>query len=435
MGNQTCFFFFDFVLPTLPLCYSSHRYNNKLDSHRTDSSMFTAEKSKIQPFEWLTSPESIGRFVREYVLDGEGHASNDACERKEPTAMHIGCGSSTVGEYLVQKFGFAKVVNVDRDREILEGMAERWSEMINTESSRNAEEKKDESVDRKGSLLLTPENCSADNSQIDNSMEFWCLDYTSQTLPERYSDLFDLVVDKSTLDCTLCSDCSATAAFLSEIYRTLSSNHGTYLVISFHELDLILPLLRDLPGAHWEISHTTMERQVENLNANKNSYATENSTPLPTETDSDSDTATIPSNRKPLNVLIARKLPICETEIRVDSSHLHRKLVFEDVVKHVQEVNDRWFQDEQPLLTDDRIADLKAAFFGNDSHSKHMSLQDAYGAMFTEAEREHLTYEHFLEDWEAFCQEEKEDKSPTLDDQNTSIVTYDLALSFLRANQ
>ena len=398
--------------------------------------MSTNEKSKIQPFEWLTSPESIGRFVREHVLNGEGHASNDACERKEPTAMHIGCGSSTVGEYLVRELGFRKVVNVDRDREILEGMAERWSEMSNAESSRNAEEKKDEAIEGKGSLLLTPDNYSIDNGEREKSMEFWCLDYTSQTLPECYSDSFDLVVDKSTLDCTLCSDCSATAAFLSEIYRTLSSSYGVYLVISFHELDLILPLLRDLPGAHWDISHTTMERQVECLDANKNSYATETSNPLPIEKDPDNDTETIPSNRKPLNVLIARKLPICETEMGVEGSTSPPKLVFEDVVKHVQEVNDRWFQDEQPLLTNERIEDLKAAFFGNEGHSKRMPLEDAYCAMFTDAEREHLTYEHFLEDWEAFCQEgQEQDKSPTLDDQNTSIVTYDLALSFLRANQ
>ena len=388
--------------------------------------MSTTEKSKIQPFEWLTSPESIGRFVREHVLD---HACNDGSERKEPTAMHIGCGSSTVGEYLVQELGFSKVVNVDRDRETLEGMAERWSEMTNDGSSNNAEEKKDETTEQKGSLLLTPGNCSTNNEKNDQSMEFWCLDYTSETLPELYAGSFDLVVDKSTLDCTLCSDCSATTAFLSEIYRTLSSNHGVYLVISFHELDLILPLLRDLPGAHWTVSHTTMERQVENLNLNKNSHAIETPKSISIGLDSENNAEGIPSNRKPLNVLIARKLPTCETG--------GEQIVFEDVVNHVQEVNDRWFQDEQPLLTNERIEDLKAAFFGNDDHSKHMALEDAYGVMFTDAEREHLTYEHFLEDWEAFCQEEEEeeDKPEALEAQNTSMITYDRALSFLRANQ
>ena len=389
--------------------------------------MSTTEKSKIQPFEWLTSPESIGRFVREHVLDGDDHACNDGSERKKPTAMHIGCGSSTVGEYLVQELGFSKVVNVDRDRETLEGMAERWSEMTNDDSSNNAEEKKDESIEQKGSLLLTPGDYSTNNDKNDKSMEFWCLDYTSETLPKLYADSFDLVVDKSTLDCTLCSDCSATAAFLSEIYRTLSSNHGVYLVISFHEIDLILPLLRDLPGAHWTVSHTTMERQVENLNLNKHSHAIETPKSVSIELDSENDTESIPSNRKPLNVLIARKLPTCETG--------GEQIVFEDVVNHVQEVNDRWFQDEQPLLTNERIEDLKAAFFGNDDHSKRMELEDAYGVMFTDAEREHLTYEHFLEDWEAFCQEEEQDRPKSLEVQNTSMITYDRALSFLRANQ
>ncbi len=400
-----------------------------------------AEKSKIQPFEWLTSPESIGRFVREHVLEGDGHACNDAGERKELTAMHIGCGSSTVGEYLVQELGFSKVVNVDRDRETLEGMAERWSEMTNDESRNNGEEKKDESLERKRSLLLTPGNFSTNNDKNDNSMEFWCLDYTSQTLPLLYSNSFDLVVDKSTLDCTLCSDCSATAAFLSEIYRTLSSNYGVYLIISFHELDLILPLLRDLPGAKWTVSHTTMERQVECLGLNNNCHAIETPKSVPVELDSENDTESVPSNRKPLNVLIARKMLTCETQILGGEptpspySSSPGVLVFEDVVKHVQEVNDRWFQDEQPLLTNERIENLKSAFFGNEDHSKQMELEDAYGVMFTDAEREHLTYKHFLEDWEAFCREEEHDKPEPLELQNTSMVTYDRALGFLRANQ
>ena len=93
-------------------------------------------------------------------------------------------------------------------------------------------------------------------------MEFLTLDFTKESLPEHYNNSFDLVLDKSTLDCTLCSDI-ATASLLLEVYRTLKEDGGVYIVVSFHELDLLLPLLRDLPGALWDVECTTMERQVE----------------------------------------------------------------------------------------------------------------------------------------------------------------------------
>jgi len=35
---------------------------------------------------------------------------------------------------------------------------------------------------------------------------------------------------------------------------------------------------------------------------------------------------------------------------------------------------------------------------------KPLKLPQAYEALFTEAEREHLTYEDFLEDWQAFLE-------------------------------
>lgn len=399
-----------------------------------------SKNSKIQPFEWLTSPESIGGFVQEHVLNqaacGESSKSDNDSQSK-PTAMHIGCGSSTVGEYLVREMGFSKVVNVDRDRETLEGMAERWSEMENknTDEIHNedqGDEKKDDGEKRKPVVLIPSDSATPTRKK----MEFWCLDYTSEVLPKDYGDSFDLVVDKSTLDCTLCSDCTATAAFLCEIYRTLTPNNGIYLVISFHELDLILPLLRDLPGAHWSVSHTTMERQVENIQANEDGRRVRTQITPASLMDSENDSfhgGII--NRKPLNVLIARKMPESN-----GNDALSSPLVLENIVHHVQEINDRWFQDEQPLLTTERIEDLKASFFGTETDSKRLSLQEAYRVMFTDAEREHLTYEYFLEDWEAFYEEEiQKEKQAGRDmvgkDNYDAIITYELALSFLRANQ
>mmetsp|Transcript_595 Transcript_595/g.1391 ORF Transcript_595/g.1391 Transcript_595/m.1391 type:complete len:117 (+) Transcript_595:637-987(+) len=93
--------------------------------------------------------------------------------------------------------------------------------------------------------------------------------------------------------------------------------------------------------------------------------------------------------------------------------------------------------------------------------SKFLSLEDAYEVIFTEAEREHLTYEHFLEDWVAFatssiggepCHHTGQRQS-NLDNANDATattfassngddttdrpegMTYDSALRFLEANQ
>jgi hypothetical protein len=438
--------------------------------------MSTTKSSKFQPFEWLTSPESIGGFVRDHVLESSSSSSSEP-----PRAMHIGCGSSTVGEYLVRELGFAKVVNVDRDHETMERMAERWSEMTNNgndcpnTTTTTATIGKTEGEKTEEPMILFPTTMPLPNEESpssllsrnyqhqQNPMEFWCLDYTSETLPENYADSFDLVVDKSTLDCTLCSDCSATASFLMEIYRTLKVNGGVYLVISFHELDLILPLLEDLPGAQWTVSHTTMERQVECLVANASGRSTTTAGPKKNNNSTSEQKKQATGNessRKPLNVLIARRRwPVCETDggsTAGGESLPPPALVFEKIVEHVQTVNDRWFQDEQPLLTETRIEDLRKAFFSPEEpnnnnnnneqekeggksnfNSKRLSLEEAYEIVFTDAEREHLTYEHFLEDWEAFCKEgEKLEEPDTVRETNgKAIMTYDLALNFLRANQ
>ena len=58
-----------------------------------------------------------------------------------------------------------------------------------------------------------------------------------------------------------------------------------------------------------------------------------------------------------------------------------------------------WFQQHEPLLTRQREQALKEAF------ENPLALEPAYLALFTDAEREHLTYEHFLEDWDAYLEQ------------------------------
>jgi hypothetical protein len=280
---------------------------------------------------------------------------------------------------LVEELKFGLVVDVDKDEETLAKMKHRWQE-----------------------------RCRA--THIDpRRLETCILDFTKAPFP--YEDnFFDLVLDKGTLDCTLCSD-NATASLLIQVYRCLAVG-GVYILISFHELGLVLPLLAELPGAAWEVTCTTLQRQVENITATI-------STPTTATSSSPS------TNSKPLNVLIARKSSVSTTE----------ELDYGTVRQHVHRVNDSWFQKQNPLLTRTRTQELQKAF------ETLLQLPQAYQGMFTDAEREHLTYEHFLQDWQAFLQQQQQQSSPDNNNEtptmteDTTTISCETALAFLTEMQ
>eukprot|EP00980_Cylindrotheca_fusiformis_P031562 scaffold26556_cov181-Cylindrotheca_fusiformis.AAC.2 len=227
-------------------------------------------------------------------------------------------------------------------------------------------------------------------------LKFCHVDFTMSPLP--YEDgLFDLILDKSTLDCTLCSD-NATASLLVEVYRCLAVG-GSYLLISFHEHGLLLPLLDSLPGAQWDITHTTMQRHVEDISRINDITRTQKSSSAPLQSGTDS---------KPLNVFIAKK-------VSGGGNHLD----FDSVCRHVHECNDRWFQINQPLLTRARTDALKKAF------ASPLDLRSAYQELFTDSEKEHLTYDSFLEDWDAFLLLSKDAELPK------DSISSNTALEFL----
>eukprot|EP00957_Ditylum_brightwellii_P139055 10598549-Ditylum_brightwellii.AAC.1 len=117
--------------------------------------------------------------------------------------------------------------------------------------------------------------------------------------PKLDKRCFDLIVDKSTLDCALCSKDDDAVRLLCMAYRYLkppplqktlheqSDNNyhihqqnenetyyreglnvrqteegggGVYAVISFHPPDFLQPLLQNLPGASWNVEHYTVLR-------------------------------------------------------------------------------------------------------------------------------------------------------------------------------
>ncbi|CAJ1891430.1 unnamed protein product [Cylindrotheca closterium] len=364
--------------------------------------------SLIRPFEWLTNAASLKFLITQAVEqqysssrqeEKQGESSSHEQAPKELSALHVGAGSSVVGEYMVEALGFDLVVNLDKDEETLEQMKDRWLQRCRNKSENNPE--------------LPPVSSER--------LAFCPNDFAEKPFPYP-SNRFDLILDKSTLDCTLCSD-KAAACLLVQVYRCLKVG-GCYLLISFHEYDFLAPLLENLPGANWDVQHSTMERQVEDLgiinqlNADHESDRQNNTK----EEEGEPATELNPSanEKPPLNVFIIRKLPSPNSsEDEDDDPHT---LDWDRVSAHVHKCNDAWFQQHQPLLTRQRTQALKEAF------EHPLVLQQAYLELFTDAEREHLTYEHFLEDWAAYLEQRK----GTIPKKQ---ISYDDAFLFLQEMQ
>jgi len=394
--------------------YGCHVYNtmknNKEDAdggrsagEEASSCSFTA----TTPFEWLTSPESLRPHILAALQQQQQQPSSSTTDDEDHEAaaasgrriLHVGCGSSILGEILVTQTSVYRnvqqVVNVDKDAETLRHMQERWQAIA--------------------------KNSSNQHDDDDDRMIFECIDFTCERLQAWDSASFDLVLDKSTLDCLLCTD-KAAAGLLTEVYRVLKPG-GVYLLVSFHEAAFLRPLLADLPGADWIVSDCVMQRQVEDLIGAGSSSRTNSgsstksgtnvitsvqppltSPPLQSEAE---EAAVIKINsdyRRTVNVFQCRKRQ--ESNNAAASSNNqhhhhhaeHQELDWNAVYHHVHDTNDQWFREQNPMLSEERKQQIQETF-GVES----LALADAYSVLFTDAEREHLEYEGFLEDWQAFC--------------------------------
>ena len=345
-----------------------------LDLHETDDN----GDDDIRPFEWLTSPASL----RGILTSWHDEAQQPPYGRR---AIHIGSGSSTVGEFLVNELGYDLVLDVDKDEEALIRMRKRWTNSC---------------AARTRTTTTTTTTTNPDPSRLQHVL----VDFTQEQIPQAPDASFGLIVDKGTLDCSLCSD-NGTAHLLAEMYRCLSVG-GRYVVISLHEQELLFPLLSDLPGAQWDVSCHTMARQVERLDGG--------SALPPTKVVTDEVEGKSSQQHPPLSVLIARKRDIRPTE----DCH---SLKVEEIGDHVRRINDVWFQQSRPLLNAQRTEELRTTFV------QALPPPEAYQYLFTEAEREDLSYDFFLEDWHAFV---------ALREMNQdAFITFDLAVDFLTVMQ
>ena len=371
----------------------------------TSRSTTSSTNEPVRPFEWLTNFSSLSHLLSPTYL-----FPKDRKIESIGRALHVGCGTSTLGECLVEELGYTEVVNADVDEEALSAMEKRWSD-----------------------------RCSRrEELEVLETMKWQKFDFGK--VIETSSDLtfergyFDAVVDKSTLDCALCSGDGA-AGLMVESYNALRPDGGVYVCISFNHVDFIGPLVRDCPGTDWDVEHVVVKRKVDvpehlagriKTNSGPDSDA-HIEQPGDTQSSAWTDGSFNPDDeyRRQCNVFICRR--------NGDEDLIH----FDVVRDHLHRVNDAWFKTSNPMVTHTREADLRAAFesrlgavHANDDHRDGtLPLRDCFDVLFTEAEREHLTFEFFLEDWEAFCANHDNASK------DSTSMTVDTALLFLKEMQ
>jgi SAM-dependent methyltransferase len=357
----------------------------------------------VQPFDWLTSAVSLQQLLRSTVAKLEVEDSSDLGNPgSNLQVLHVGCGSSLLGELIVEDptYNVSLVVNVDCDSVTLQRMQDRWERRC--------------ARIRHGAGL--------------DAMQFVVADFTEvDALSKLEFGYFDMIVDKSTLDCMLCTGTGA-AGLLAEVYRLLKHG-GVYLVITFHHFDFVRPLLEQLPGAEWDVTCTTMSRQVEDLTelgrtgvrqCDANIQGTESARNQLSDGEQECKasrtwaTGTFQPDetyRKTVNVLHCRKR--CRGELEWDK-----------VLEHIQKVNNQWYVHDNPLLTTERAHAIRSAF-----KDDNLDLATCYNLLFTEAEPEHLEFDDFVGDWETFLQQR-----PYLVS-NEGFMSSDHAIEFLEAMQ
>lgn len=361
---------------------------------RINNEALSRDKSDEGSFEWLTSPLSLRSCIADCLQIIDEAEKSQTNERK---AIHIGCGTSTLGEMLLldESFDILSVVNTDSDCRALQNAKMRWEQTC--------------------AVRQPP--------QKESAMEFRCVDYSLTENVTNVPEEFHLAVDKSTLDCLLCTDVAA-SNLLCNIYNSLLPN-GVYLLISFHLIDFLMPLISDLPGSDWEVSFRVVERQVEAIvvGGKEQSKPGESDSPhgaddppgpgSPVSRTTWSSTGSFAPNsayRRTVNVLQCRK----RSSGQLDPTHVYN---------HVHNVNNEWYASIHPLATEQRQATLAQSF----RDGKVLDLDACYKVLFTDAEKDHYDMQDFLSDWDCFIE--------THSDLPKTSLTYDTAVLFLKEMQ
>ena len=337
-----------------------------------------------------------------------------------------------------------QIVNVNKDLEILQFMESWWKQQQQRLLQNGSNEDNSRNLNSGNAMLFVQTDFACE------TLEKCCSHFENDSAGDPY---FDLVTNKSTLDCLLCTD-KAAAGLLMEIYCVLRPEISVYLVISFHSIDLLQPLLVNLSGTDWEVTCSTMYQQIEDLAPPYYQHPNEVSSHMvastiicaPTSVDDDS-TAMPPSSstikrstteaadawssrnfepnelyRRTVNVIMCH-----HWGRRMISSTEQQKLDWGAVYQHIHDANNQWYAQQNPMLSEQWTLQIRAAFDDNGNEPVMMKLWDCYQVLFSDAEWEHLKYKGFLGDWEAFCQQ-----NPNL---LVNQMSYAMAISFLEYAQ
>ena len=524
------------------------------------------------PFEWLTNFHSLRHLVLpsrivfgyehadderilpsssssspsdEFIEDGNGGGFDDNHQNliEPPTtriclnALHVGCGTSTLGESLAclrenyyhdngnstskYTLQYRHIINVDNDQKALDSMKYRWECKARTSSSspsilgegRGDNNGHEESImpgysygmDWRHLDFASDESCRLALDDVYRRMwqttnnkdarDAICIE-DNDTQPPA-GGCIDLVIDKSTLDCLLCSETYVIAQFLCEIYRALripivvedESNNttdedhddvswgGVYVLITFHPVEFVETLLKHLPGADWDVQYQVIQRQVEDitclssstleldeLDNTGNHLRTEKkgshddgknvhiSTLQTTTTCAWSSGTFHPDDnyRRTVNAFSCRRRrprPTSNNDNPSSSTTMPTYILDrEEVRKHIEQTCDEWYRLTNPIVTKAREEQLRAAFLRSamlEASSIEISsgiedvlldLEMCYAIIFTDAEKEHLDYEHFLEDWDAYCSTSR-GQGKDGHSINQGGMTVSIALDFLNEMQ
>jgi hypothetical protein len=418
------------------------------------------------PFEWITSFSSLAQYLNPDILFPTASKNYKYKYNQQLQVLHIGCGSSTLGEALFQTFPrYNHVVNVDVDIELMAGMKQRWLRLV-----KQYMEVHDVTADElpfSGTLSYSYMNFQPKSNNDENISGL-------DPLPNQK---YDLILDKSTLDCLLISDDGA-AGVLCTVYKLLKRG-GVYFLISFHHVDFIMQLLEQCPGADWNIEKFVVERKGDSLKTVKKNEAmmyegvkrmfqAENVVELDIEKEqidnyddgedgedaNDNDEMCSKDDTKcessawesgsfapgqdylkNVNVFICRRNDSQKTDVQDE-------LDFEAVNVHIHAANEDYYKKNNPMVTHVRVEELKTQFQQeiqklprrgdeDDNDDTILPLELCYELLFTETEKEHLSYDFFLEDYEAFVQDHQNDYEKS----TKQGLTFEGAVKFLEVMQ
>lgn len=409
-------------------------------------------------FEWLTNFTSLAPLLNPFKLFPDTKTTTTTTGSKSSKrVLHIGCGTSTLGIELHRTFPnfYEFVLNVDNDVDIIRQMSNRWKALFQTH-----DEKKDRGI--------KIQSCSFEYMNVNDYCQYNNTITTSKTqqhiLELPSPNTFDLILDKSTLDCLLCSH-NGTCGLLSCIHHHLKPG-GVYFLVTFHHVDFILPLIRDCPGIEWnDIQYYTVQRNVDSPQVLKaleerlyqhdldsldlDPIHDDVSSKIHIDHTSPWSSGTFEPNDNYKNfvtVFVCTRRKQEENDQRISNIPFN----FQLMTKHVRDCNNQYFQKNNPLVTLARQEELHQKFtqevfvlksqkdVEDDHHTMDtmsqidqiLPLDRVYHILFTEYEREEYTFDDFVLDWESY-QENNHGKTI----HNVVGMSFETTIDFLKTMQ